>query len=337
MHLVSREPLENLPRSRALKIPVSCSASLPAKSDAEVLALEDSWLLQSYDLERLARLGGRLVASDGSPIPAGVLSARLLMDRSTDASAEILQPALRLHRVHRTEALAIPVSNSMEAKLASAALWKSIHSSTDGFVDRWFNRPLGRLFLSKPLIHTPISPNQISLISISIGVAGAWFLGQVEASRVVLGALLFQISAMVDCVDGDVARVLFKESKMGKWLDLGGDQVVHLCVFIGITVGLLRRHTPGPWAILGAVTVVGAILSFCVVLRGILNPRLIGNYGLQRFVDAATTRDFSVLVLVLAVWGHLEWFLWMAAMGSHVFWVTAVTLQRRALTGSDVP
>jgi hypothetical protein len=48
---------------------------------------------------------------------------------------------------------------------------------------------------------------------------------------------------------------------------------------------------------------------------------------LQRLLDAATNRDFSVLVFCLAVLGQLELFLWVTAIGTHVFWITALTLQ----------
>ena len=38
----------------------------------------------------------------------------------------------------------------------------------------------------------------------------------------------------------------------------------------------------------------------------------------------------AMLVLALAAVQQLDWFLWMAALGSHVFWMIALALQRRA-------
>jgi len=67
-----------------------------------------------------------------------------------------------------------------------------------------------------------------------------------------------------------------------------------------------------------------------VVLRGLLRPDLKVEGRMQRLMDATTSRDFSVLVLALALAGRLEWFLWLAAAGAHAFWVAALGLQLRA-------
>lgn len=142
----------------------------------------------------------------------------------------------------------------------------------------------------------------------------------------VVAAALFQVSAIVDCVDGDVARSVFKESPLGKWLDLVGDQVVHAAVFVGIAVGLWRSGLHGPFLALGGSAVLGGLIAFGVVVRG-MTRKGEPNRRLQRLIDGATSRDFSVLVLALACAHHLEWFLWMAAVGSHVFWVLALGLQ----------
>jgi phosphatidylglycerophosphate synthase len=148
-------------------------------------------------------------------------------------------------------------------------------------------------------------------------------------SEAVVGAILFQISAIVDCVDGDLARVLFKESRLGKWLDIVGDQVVHIGVFICIAVGLWRANAEAPLLWLGASAAIGAGLSFLVILRGMRLGESERPGMLQLMIDRATNRDFSVLVLALALVGFLEWFLWMAAIGSHVFWILALSLQPR--------
>jgi hypothetical protein len=58
------------------------------------------------------------------------------------------------------------------------------------------------------------------------------------------------------------------------------------------------------------------------------------NSRLQKLIDAATNRDFSVLVLILACFDRLGFFLWAAAIGSHVFWILALILQRPSHTQS---
>ena len=189
--------------------------------------------------------------------------------------------------------------------------------------------------LSKLLVHTSITPNAVTLASIVIGLVAAWFFAIGTYAAVALAAVLFQLSTIVDCVDGDLARVLFKESPFGKWLDLGGDQVVHVAVFAAIAVGLVRSgQSPyGVW--LGVSAVLGALLSFAVVVQGLRRPANHPNGLLSKLIDSATNRDFSVLILILAGVGRLGWFLWMTAIGSHLFWITALALQLRSRTAGS--
>jgi hypothetical protein len=51
--------------------------------------------------------------------------------------------------------------------------------------------------------------------------------------------------------------------------------------------------------------------------------------GLKKLIDATTNRDFSLLVLLLAIAGKLDLFLWMAGIGVHLFWIIALRSQWR--------
>ena len=59
-----------------------------------------------------------------------------------------------------------------------------------------------------------------------------------------MGALLFQLSVIIDCCDGEVARLTFSESKFGQELDIWADNVVHMALFAGIACG---AYLSGPW------------------------------------------------------------------------------------------
>jgi hypothetical protein len=40
----------------------------------------------------------------------------------------------------------------------------------------------------------------------------------------------------------------------------------------------------------------------------------------ETILNRLVSRDFSVLILTLALIGHVEWFLLLAAIGSNIFW-----------------
>jgi phosphatidylglycerophosphate synthase len=141
------------------------------------------------------------------------------------------------------------------------------------------------------------------------------------------GAFLLQLSAIIDCVDGDLARALYNESRLGRWFDLVGDQFVHIAVFAGIGFGLARSDPASP--ALGISAVLGVIISFAVIVCFMQRRSGGKSSGLKKLIDATTNRDFSLLVLVLAIAGKLDLFLWMAGIGVHLFWIIALRSQWR--------
>ena len=314
--VVSENPLPRLKRTAALGIAVKLATSLPELS-GPTLVLSTRLLVQPADLKNLIERPGRLTGRDGTPLPAGVL---------TEFSGRPLEEQLSLLPVVVAGGVAEPITDAISAAAAARVLWASLTSSTDGFVDKHFNRPVGR-WLSKILVYTSVSPNQVSLSATLLGLLSAWFFAQGNYRAALWGAILLQVSALVDCVDGDLARVLFKESPLGKWLDIVGDQVVHVGVFACIGIGLYRAGSEAPVLWLAASATIGVVISFAIVLRGLLRPEGQRNTRLQKLMDATTNRDFSVLLILLVLLEKLPWFLWMTAIGVHVFWMLALGVQ----------
>ena len=271
------------------------------------LLMDGGVLVDSSDLERVIDADGQLTAADGSPLPVRM-------------TAPNPQPIVALGVAH-------VITDKPSAREAERKLWASLGSSADGLVDTFFNRPAGRI-LSKILVHTPVSPNAVSLASILIGVGSAPLFA---TGHFVIGALVLQLCAVVDCVDGDLARALFKQSRLGKWLDIGGDQVVHFAVFLGIGMGVARTYPRVPALALGISAAVGVLLSFPVIIRGLRQPAEQRGYVLQKLIDSTANRDFTVLLLLLALVGRVDLLLWMAGVGIHVLWIALLVLQNATL------
>ena len=319
--------LPGLPRTMALGIKVESAPQIPAVQEPVVAATDDV-LAVAEDLRRVRESGGRLTTRGGEKLPLGTvhrLSAGWQADLEQAPAVLADGPAAR-------------VIDRESARRAERVFWASLTSHSDGLVDRYFNRPAGRL-LSRWLVHTSATPNQVSMVATLAGLAAAALFAMGTAGTALAGALVLQLSAIVDCVDGDVARALFKQSPLGKWLDIVGDQVVHIGVFLGLGIGLSRSGSAAPVIVLGCVAAAGVVLSFAVILQTMLRPALRGQNRLQKLIDATTNRDFSVLLILFAATGVLDWFLWLAAIGSHVFWILAwaLQIQERRNLGCHVP
>jgi phosphatidylglycerophosphate synthase len=289
-------------RAQAMGIQVSAVSEVAASRDAALL-IQGTVLVDARDLENVIAQGGQLISAEGKPLPV-----RMNVENPKPIAAG---------------SLAMEIVDATSAVGGERKLWASLTSTADGLVDRFFNRPLGRP-LSKLLVHTPVSPNQVSIASILIGVASGWFFAR---GNFIIGALVFQLCAIIDCVDGDLARALFKQSRLGKWLDLGGDQVVHFSVFAAIGIGVARTDPSLPALVLGVSAAVGVLLCFAVIVRALRQPAAQRGPHLNKLLDATANRDFSVLLLVLALWGRMDLFLWMAGIGIHVFWIMLLALQ----------
>ena len=81
------------------------------------------------------------------------------------------------------------------------------------------------------------TPNQVTLISFGIGLYSAYAFSQGTFWQIFLGAILLQLSIIVDCVDGELARYTRKFSQLGAWLDAVTDRVKEYMVFLGLAIG----------------------------------------------------------------------------------------------------
>ena len=108
--------------------------------------------------------------------------------------------------------------------------------ANDGFFSVFFLRKLSKI-LTWLAVRVGATPNQVTLISFAIGLYSAYCFSQGTFWQNFLGAILLQISIIVDCVDGELARYTRKFSQLGAWLDAVTDRVKEYMVFLGLAVG----------------------------------------------------------------------------------------------------
>ncbi len=125
--------------------------------------------------------------------------------------------------------------------------------------DFYIHRPVARI-VGRALLATPISPDQITILSGVAGVAAAFLLwaGIDRPALRLASALLLFASVVLDCTDGYVARMRNQISRTGVILDGFTDAVVGLTVLLAATDFVWRQHPrPAVW-VLGAVAILSA-------------------------------------------------------------------------------
>ena len=108
--------------------------------------------------------------------------------------------------------------------------------ATDGFFSVFFLRKFSKL-LTWLAVKIGATPNQVTLISFAIGLYSAYCFARGSFWSIFAGAVLLQLSIIVDCVDGELARYTRKFSQLGAWLDAVTDRVKEYMVFLGLAIG----------------------------------------------------------------------------------------------------
>lgn len=97
-------------------------------------------------------------------------------------------------------------------------------------------RPLAFLFV-KAIYRTSLTPNQVTLIAMAVGVAaGVCFASGTPAALIAAGSLLV-VYDVLDCADGQLARLKKNGTRIGRILDGFIDYIVSVAAYLGIGIG----------------------------------------------------------------------------------------------------
>jgi hypothetical protein len=106
----------------------------------------------------------------------------------------------------------------------------------DGFFTTYFVSTYSR-FIARWAARRGLTPNQVTLISIALGVAAAACFATGDRPGMVAGGILIYFAFVFDCVDGQVARYARKFGVLGAWLDATFDRFKEYVVFAGLAIG----------------------------------------------------------------------------------------------------
>ena len=271
------------------------------------------------------------VVEDCEPEPL----ARALADHSRlpdilDQWATTLPPGESASRLEPPFELA----TKRDVAAAEQILLKGLVKPEDGFLTRHISRKIS-LAVTRRLAATPVTPNAMTFFCLALGLAAAWCFGSPVAESQLTGGLFFLLHSILDGCDGELARLKFKESRLGGVLDFWSDNVVHVAVFSALAYAWSAAVDDDWPLLLGAAAVSGTILSAGFVYLYAMRPRQDGRpllttvspsyqSRLTEVLDAAARRDFIYLVMIFSLFGKAYWFVAAAAAGAPVFFVSMV-------------
>ncbi|MBI4397957.1 MAG: CDP-alcohol phosphatidyltransferase family protein [Candidatus Omnitrophica bacterium] len=121
-------------------------------------------------------------------------------------------------------------------------------------VGNWMARHIVRdaaLYVTWLFLHTQITANQVTLLSLAVGLLSALFCIIPNPGGFLLGALFLQTWYLLDHVDGQVARYRGSSSLTGVFFDYVTHYVVHSFVFLGLGIGAYLCHGREIFLLLG--------------------------------------------------------------------------------------
>jgi len=202
----------------------------------------------------------------------------------------------------------------------------------DGIVARYLNRPISRR-ISERLLSRDVKPWQISLASFftTLGAGTAFAMGYPAA-----GGMVAQCSAVLDGVDGEVARIRYQDSPFGGVYDALLDRIADAALIGGMTVYAWLMGAGHSAVALGFGAVAGSSLSMVVKEKygtQFRQPWLSNRDGRWRWLLLG--RDGRLfLSLVAGLTGYVEAVLAYLAVGTHVhagvrmYWIRSEVTRR---------
>jgi phosphatidylglycerophosphate synthase len=131
---------------------------------------------------------------------------------------------------------------------------------SDELINTYVLRPVAGVIV-KILYPTPVTPNQVTLAAIIIGICASYFYWIGDSFTTLLAGALVTFKDLLDSADGQLARARNLFSRRGRFLDSIGDFVVDLLIFTAITLALYRVSGSASTFVLGLAG------FLCITLR----------------------------------------------------------------------
>ena len=121
----------------------------------------------------------------------------------------------------------------------------------------WHARYIGRkisIYFTWFFLHTNISPNAITLLSMFLGITACFLLSIPKLPALFTSFVMFELSLILDSTDGEVARHKKQYSILGDYIDTIAHILIYITLFISLGINILYRTGNVFYLILGIST-----------------------------------------------------------------------------------
>jgi phosphatidylglycerophosphate synthase len=196
----------------------------------------------------------------------------------------------------------------------------------------WVCRPPAAVFVYF-FKDTRITPNQVTILSALICVgAGAMFVTLPGHLWVVMAALVFELSFVFDCVDGQLARIRKTSSPLGHLFDFLMDEIKAMLLFGCVTVRLWRQTDDELFLLVGlaALFALASGISMTSFMRrpeyGAPPPTADGQPAVMQTRSGVIGTAVSALEHLARTVVHYPSYIWLCAALNRIdvyFWIYA--------------
>jgi hypothetical protein len=125
-------------------------------------------------------------------------------------------------------------------------------SEAEEVFDVLFYRPFAFLFV-KTVYRTPLTPNQVTLLSLLCGCIGAYEYSDGIMPALAWGSAWYAVANILDCADGQLARLQKSGTLFGRLIDGIADYLSSLAIFLGLGFGLAATGHSAWWLVAGGI------------------------------------------------------------------------------------
>lgn len=173
-------------------------------------------------------------------------------------------------------------------------------------------------FAIRPLLDTPITPNHLTVLRLLTGLVACVAFASGIRDWEVLGGFVWILSSLLDCADGELARMRNQCSEWGHKFDYFSDVTVTALFFVGIGIGA-RDSIPELVAV-----IMGFVAGNGVVVAAALAERIdqLKEEEGEKAYSGFAGFNFDDILFLFAVIVWLDWqqyFLIGASIGAPLF------------------